>query len=225
MACADPATILFPSRQTFEGQAALIESNFSPPAVNQFLQMLLQGPSTNVAGARDNVLIQLNSASKDNSSNANGSLNYTGSNGVMHEDAYWDATGFNVLTGTMIAPHPGTTPAVPESWTTLSLTNSYGSGTNNGFIDVPQIRQLGDNKMLGFKGTLACPATGSAINWSTSPGSYPNANFGGIFGMMLVSNISGGTVDHIALHNNGVLSLMNAHNSINFDISGVMHTQ
>lgn len=223
--CADPALLLFPSRQAFEGTPAFIQSNFSAPAVNQYLQMLLQGPSTNVVGARDSVQFQMNSAAKDNSSNANCSCNYTGSNGVLHEFAYFDATGFNILAGSIIAAQPGATPAVPASWTTIPLTNSYSNGTNNGFIDVPQVRMLADNKTLQFKGTLACPATGSAINWGTMPASFPNANLGGIYGVLLVANYSGGTVDHIELHNNGVLSIHNAHNSVNFDISGVMCTQ
>jgi hypothetical protein len=224
--CADPAILLFPSLQNFEGQTAFIQSSFSPPAVNQFLQLLIQGPGTNVVGARDSVLIELNSASKDNSSNANGELNYVGSNGVVHEYAFWDATGFNTPSGASIfAAHPGTIPAVSETWTTLSLINSYASGTNNGFVDVPQVRLMADNKTLMFKGTLACPAAGSATVFAQIPANYPNANLGGIFGMLLVANLSGGTVDHIELHNNGNLSLNNVHNSLNFDISGVMSTQ
>ena len=221
----DPATLLFPSKQSFEGQAALINSSFSPPAVNQFLQLLLQGPSTNVAGARDTVAIELNSASKDNSSNANCDFLYVGSNGVTHEYGYFDATGFNILVGSIVAAQPGITPAVGATFTNIPMTNGYGSGTNNGIIDNPQVRLMADNKSLQFKGTLACPATGSALNWGTIPAGFPNANLGGIFGMLQCANISGGTLDHIALHNNGVLSLMNVHNSLNFDISGVMATQ
>lgn len=223
---ADPAIMLFPSGQSFENNTAFIQSAFSAPAVNQFLQLLLSGPSTTTAGARDLVLIELNSAAKDNSSNANGELNYQGSNGALHEYAFWDSSGFNCPSGAnIVAPHPGTIPAVAETWTTLSLINSYAAGTNNGFIDVPQVRLMADNKTLMFKGTLACPATGAATVWSQIPANYPNANLGGILGMLLVANLSGGTVDHIELHNNGNLGLQNAHNSINFDISGIMTTQ
>ena len=79
--CSDPGVLYFPSRQGFEGGAAFIESSFSPPAVNQYLQMLIQGRSTNVSGARDSVALDFNSASKDNSSNANCDVLYIGRTG------------------------------------------------------------------------------------------------------------------------------------------------
>jgi hypothetical protein len=223
---ADPATLLFPSNRPAEQNAALISSAVGNLGLaNEFLQLLVSGPSVNTAGARDEVYIEFNSASKDNSSNANMDLIYQGSNGNVHEYAFVDANGLTIQAGSIIAPHPGTTPAVPESWTTIPLINGFGSGTNNGFVDVPQVRQLADNKMLAFKGTLACPASGTQTIWGNMPAGYPNANLGGLFGMIMVCNLSGGTVDHIELHNNGNLGLNNVHTGLNFDISGVMSTQ
>lgn len=224
--CSDPAVLYFPSRQGFEGSAAFIESSFSPPAVNQYLQMVVQGPGTNVAGARDIVALQFNSASKDNSSNANADVLYIGSNGVQHEFAYWDATGFNVLAGKIIAPQPNATPAVPASWTNIPLVNGYGVGANNGFLDVPQVRMMAENMKLAFKGSLTVPSSPNIV-WGTLPSGFPNANFGGPFGVGIVANYSGGTTDHIQVQNNSSLSLNNAsaHAGATFNLSCEIQTQ
>jgi hypothetical protein len=204
---------------------ANITADDNGSGATEFLQMLISGPALNVVGARDWTQLMFNSANAGSTSSASLTGVYIGSNGVPHFYAVMDITGFNISPGSIVAAHPGTTPVVPETWQNIPLINSYGSGTNNGFIDVPQVRLMADNKSLQFKGTLACPAAGSALNWGQIPAGYPNANLGGIFGMIQCANISGGTLDHIALNNNGVLSLMNIPNSLNFEIYRVIDQQ
>jgi hypothetical protein len=227
LTCADPAVLYFPSRQGFEGGAALIESAFSAPGVAQYLQMVLQGPSTNVTGARDAVAILMNSAAKDNSSNANMDFIYTGSNGVAHQQAYLDATGFIIQAGQIIATEAGVTPAVPASWKTITLQNGYVAGTNNGFSDVPQIRMMADNKTLAFKGSLTVPASSPSNVWGLLPSGFPNASLGGPFGYGIIASYSGGTTDHIAVQNNSNLRIENptAHTATTFNLSCVVQTQ
>jgi hypothetical protein len=223
-----PASLLFPAGTSYENQQANITMGTGGSGAAKFIQMSLAGASCVASGARDQVYVLLNSANADGSSNANGDIVYQSSAGVAHEYAYWDASGFNIPTGSICAAQPGATsgsPVSPASWTNIPLQNGYGVGTNNGFIDNPQVRMLADNQMLMFKGTLATPATPSQIVWGQMPSGFPNANLGGLYGVSLVANYSGGTVDHIELHNNGNLSIHNLHNSINFDISGPMTTQ
>ena len=219
------AGLTFPTNYTHEGAAAGIIGALSGVTPTDFMQLDISGPKTNITGAQDWVQLLFNSANFGNTSDANLDFIYIGSGGGVHEYAFLDGSGFNILAGSICAAQPGAQPQVPATWTNIPLVNSYAAATNNGFVDVPQVRMMADNKNLQFKGTLACPATGSATVWGNIPSGFPNANLGGIFGMVLVANLTGGTVDHIELHNNGNLSLQNAHNSINFDISGVMATQ
>ena len=63
--------------------------------------------------------------------------------------------------------------------------------------------------------------------WGTLPSGFPNANFGGLFGIGMVCNYSGGTLDLIQLQNNTNLSLRNAasHAGLTFNISCEIQTQ
>lgn len=215
----------FLSGSASEATAANVAGHLSGVLPAQFLQLLMSGPKSNVVGSQDWVQIEMDSAAFDGSSTANMFLNYIGTGGGVHGYAFLDGTGFNITAGSIVAAHPGALPLIPETWQTLALINGYGSGTNNGFIDVPQVRMMADNKNLQFKGTLATPAAAANTVFSQVPAGYPNANLGGIFGMGLVANLSGGTVDHIEIHNNGNISLNNLHNSLNFDLSCVVPTQ
>jgi hypothetical protein len=219
------AAIQFPTNATTELVAANMTANNNGSGLLQFLQLVISGPRQNPVGAQDWMQILMNSANAGNTSFASMDFNYIASNQVVHTQVVFDNTGFNIQAGSIVAAHPGQSPAVPETWTTLGLINGFAAGTNNGFIDVPQVRLMADNKNLQFKGTVTCPAAGTATVFTQIPANYPNANLGGIFGMLLCSNLAGTQVDHIELHNNGNISFNNVHLNANIDISGVMATQ
>jgi hypothetical protein len=201
----DPAILLFPSKQNFEQNPALIQSNFSPPAVNQFLQLLIQGPSTNTVGARDSVAMELNSASKDNSSNANLELIYNGSGSGAHEYAFLDATGFNVVAGMGDAPDPSTLPGAVgiEPWHNFTLTVGTAGTDTNGVLYNPQYR-LYPNGDVGLKGVYTAAAGGlaSGTTWAVIP-NFPQYRPVANIPTALVSNASHGTLVHVYVRPNG----------------------
>jgi hypothetical protein len=201
----DPAIMLFPSKQAFELQAALIQSEFSPPAVNQFLQLLLQGPSTTTAGARDSVAIELNSASKDNTSNANLEIIYNGSAGGAHEYAFCDATGFNVVAGMNDPPDPATLPGAVgiENWHPFTLSNGSAGTDSNGVLYNPAYKLYSDGH-VGLKGVYVSPAGGLGSGTTIAvipnfPQYRPTANIP----TALVANAAHGTLVHVYIRPNG----------------------
>jgi hypothetical protein len=205
------AAIRFPANNPNEGVAANITTNagggVSPTG---FLQLVISGPKTNVAGAQDWTQILMNSANYGNTSDASMDLIYIGSGGGVHTYAFMDGSGFNITAGSIVAAKPGALPQVPETWVTLALLNGFTAGANNGFVDVPQIRLQADNKLLMFKGMLTVPAGPASNIFAVLPAGYPNANLGGCFGLGLVANLSGGSIDHIQVQNNANLTLRNA---------------
>lgn len=121
----DPAFLEFPSGAVFENSAAQIQVAVGGVSPAQFISMAISSASDLLAGARDQVKITFNSANADNSSNANLDFIYEGSNGVLHEYAFMDSSGFNVLAGSITAAHPGTTPAVAETRQSLAAGNGW----------------------------------------------------------------------------------------------------
>ncbi|MGH3223577.1 MAG: hypothetical protein ACRDPY_33655 [Streptosporangiaceae bacterium] len=221
----DPALVEFPSGAAFENTAAQITSQLGGTSPAQYINTQIRSASAITAGARDLADLSFNSAAEDNSSSANLDFIYIGSNGTEHEYAFLDITGLNILAGSIIAAHPGSSPAVPESWQTLTLENGYTAGTNNGFTDDPMVRVAADNKNLQFKGTLKAPASGYANPFAALPSGYPNANFGGPYGKAVVANLTGSTVDHLQVQNNGNLQLEAPAASISYDLSCTVATQ
>jgi hypothetical protein len=213
----------FPSGASFENVAGNISAaTGGSPA---FINLLMSGPKGTLSGHQDWVQAEMNSANNSGTSFASLLLNYIGTGGGVHNYAIMDATGFNIGAGSIVAAHPGTAPLIPETWTTLTLINGYTAGTNNGFTDVPQIRMMADNETLGFKGTLKSPAAGFVNPFAAIPSGYPNANLGGCYGKAVVANLTGGTVDHLQVQNNGNLSLENPAASITYDLSCQVPTQ
>jgi hypothetical protein len=208
-----------------EAVAANVAGNISGTAPAQFLQMLASGPKANVTGSQDWVQIEFNSSAFDASATASMFFNYIGTGGGVHGYAFMDGGGFSITAGSICAAHPGNLPIIPETWQTLALVNGYSAGSNNGFIDVPQVRMMADNMNLQFKGTLTTPNPATSTVFSQMPSGYPNANLGGCFGMGVVANLAGGAVDHVQVHNNGNISLNNLHNAFNFDLSCMVPTQ
>jgi hypothetical protein len=206
---------------------ANITADDSGSGVNEFLQMLISGPSLNVLGARDWTQIMFNSANAGNTSSASLTEVYIGSNGVPHFYKIMDITGYNISPGSIVAAHPGQQPAVPETWQTLALINGFTSGTNNGFVDVPQIRLMADNRTLMFKGSLTVPSSPTSNIFALLPANYPNANLGGCFGIGMVSNYSGGQLELLQVQNNANLTLRNAlsHGGLTFNVTCVIPTQ
>lgn len=220
------AALQFPTNAGIENVAANVTANIIGAALTQSLQLVLSGPKTNVAGAQDWVQVVFNSNNAGNTAAASMVFNYIGTGGGVHEYAFLDDSGFNILAGSIIAAHPGAAPLVPESWQTLALVNGYTAGVNpGGFLDVPQIRLRADNKALELKGTLTTPGVITSHVFSSVPAGYPNANLGGNYGLGLVANFAGGQVDHVRVQNNGNLSLHTAPAGISFDISCCVQTQ
>jgi hypothetical protein len=223
------AAMQFPTNNPNENVAANITANAGGGVtLLGFLQLVISGPKTNVAGNQDWTQILFNSANYGGTSNASLDIIYIGTGGGVHTYAFMDGSGFNITAGSIVAAKPGAIPQVPETWTTLALINGYTSGANpGGFVDVPQVRLMADNKTLGFKGQLVVPAGPASGIFAAMPTGYPNANLGGNFGMGLVANLSGGTVDHIQVQNNGNISLHNfsTEGTINFNITCQIPTQ
>lgn len=197
----------FPSGASFEQAIADMTAEIGGVSPAQFIQLFLA--SAAVTAAHDRVYVVFNSAAANGSSTANLEFFYRDTGGSFHQYAYLDATGLNIQVGSIIAAHPGTTPAVPESWQTLSLRSGWSAGANNGFTDVPQVRMLADNKMLMFKGTLVTPSSGSVNNvtFATLPANYPHANFGGPYGRGIVCNLTGSNSGFVQVDSSGNISL------------------
>lgn len=220
------AAMQFPTNNANESIAANMTANVIGAGAAQFLQLVLSGPKLNVVGAQDWVQILFDSANAGNTSTANMFFNYIGSGGGVHGYAVLDATGFNILAGSIVAAHPGAVPLIPETWQTLALVNAFTSGVNpGGFLDVPQIRLRADNVALELKGTLTVPGVVTSKVFSSVPAGYPNANLGGNYGLGLVANFTGAVVDHVQVQNNGNLSLHNANPGSSFDLSCCLQTQ
>lgn len=122
--------IRFPSGAAFEQAIAQLESQEAGTSPAQFIQSVLASASTTTAGAHDLVALALNSAAADGSSSANLEFIYTASGGGASEFGYFDRTGFHILAGSITGAHPGTVPAVPESWQSLG-TGPGGTWTIN----------------------------------------------------------------------------------------------
>jgi hypothetical protein len=79
--------------------------------------------------------------------------------------------------------------------------------------------------MLQFKGTLVTPGSPSSTVFAQLPAGFPNANFGGPFGVGVIMNGTGGTGEHVNIHNNGNISLNNIHSAFTFDLTCIVPTQ
>lgn len=233
LAIQDPAFVTFPSGASFEQGIATIASTVGGTNPAQFIQLAIESASTTGVGAHDSVLAEFNSAAQDNSSNANLTFIYVGSNGNLHEYAYMDSTGFNLIPGTIVAPLPGTIPATPESWHILTLQNSFTAGVNNGFTDAPSYAILpfgpyyspGIGKTVAFRGTLVTPGSGgvTGLTFGAVPAGYrPQAGpFSRVNGLV---NAGGGQSGRIDLHSDGNLQLGGGFgNGAIIDITGLTY--
>lgn len=224
----EPGIVRFLSGAAFEQSPAQIIAAVGGVTPAQYIAMAIRGASTTTAGAHDQVYIQFNSAADNNSSSANLEFVYEGSSGGLHEQAYLDITGFNILAGSIVGVDPGSSPATPATWHTIALQNSYTAGANpGGFLDVPQIRLMADNKTLQFKGTLVAPNPVTSTVWGLLPASFPNANLGGNYGIgTVIMNHTAGQFNQVRVQNNSNLSLqVTPGTGITYDISSIIPTQ
>jgi hypothetical protein len=96
------ALLDFPTKATHENITPKITSSIGVPHGGaQFTQFEIDGGNMNVVGARDRVLIQLNSADDDLTSTANMGFQYIDDAGAAHLWAYMDNTGFNIQQGSV----------------------------------------------------------------------------------------------------------------------------
>jgi hypothetical protein len=160
----------------------------------EFLQMLLSGPALNVVGARDWTQLMFNSANQGNTSAASLNGVYIGSNGNPHFYFTMDINGFALLAGSVTANHPGTSPAVPETWQTTAIGNSWTGGPLN-------FKKLPDNRVL-LMASLTTPAAGPNGTIATLPVGYRPSNpqpFNGTHGLAASFN------EHFTINTNGTL--------------------
>jgi hypothetical protein len=220
----------FFTNAAFEQASANIASGTVGASATLQMEALFSGPQGSTTGAKDWAQLQLFSNNQGGSANAGLALNYIDTTGAVKRYLQLTNAGILLPSCALTAVQPGTgtspsNPATSAAWTNLSLVNSYSAGSNNGFIDVPQVRLLADNQMLQFKGTLTTPASPSSTVFAQLPANFPNANLGGPFGVGVIMNGSGGTGEHVNIHNNGNVSLNNIHSSFNFDLSCIVPTQ
>ena len=162
------AVIAFPSGASFENVLAQIAAGVLGTIPAQFIQLFLTSASTNTPGSLDRVQVVLNSAAADGSSFANLELLYQDNAGNFHQYAFLDATGFQVLAGKIIGVHPGSSPAVAETWQSLgsfgaaSWTINQGRYRINGFgeceIDISLNAQTGGGASGLFVWSNTLPA-------------------------------------------------------------------
>jgi hypothetical protein len=126
---ADPAQINMPTGAAIEAVSGNMYGTVIGSGAAEFLQALISGPKTNVVG--DWVQNQWNSSNQGGTTSAEQSLIYVDSTGTPHQFAFLDKTGFNAV-GTVTAPHPGTTPAVVETWQSLGAFSTATWTVNNG---------------------------------------------------------------------------------------------
>jgi hypothetical protein len=111
-----PAQINMPTGAVFEATAGNIFSAVVGSGAAAFLQTLISGPKSNVVD--DWVQTQWNSSNDGGTTSANYQLIYVDSGGTAHNYGVIDKTGFNGY-GNFQGAHPGTTPAVIETWQQL----------------------------------------------------------------------------------------------------------
>jgi len=187
----DPAALEFPSGSSFENNVAAIAVGVGGTSPAQFIQLLIESANTNTAGAHDKVYAEFNSAAADNSSDANLELVYQGSNGNSHEYASMDGTGFNILAGSATGAHPGTTPAVPESWQSISVSGSpawsgtlfYKKTLENEVMIVAQLTApsstpINNNAFATLPAGYRPSAAGISFGITSSSGTNPRCTLG-----------------------------------------------
>lgn len=108
-----------------EKSPAQILTQFLGTSPAQFIASVFNGPQISLAGHQDLVSLQLDSPAVDGSSFANGRLNYTDTNGVLNLQAFWDATGFNIVKGPVPNVQTDVTQRNSTTSTITQITPSY----------------------------------------------------------------------------------------------------
>lgn len=179
----------------------------APVGGHTYANLVLSGPATTVTGHKDNVFLAFFS-SDGTSSSANLEFSYTDTTGSSHEYAYLDASGLNILSGSINATKPGTgtpaSPAVAESWHALPL--SGWTVSTGGYHASYRITAQGDLELSGRITT-----TGTSTTLTTAlPSGYFQAT-SPFLSSPVVSLLSGGVTagqsPRIAISNTGVLSV------------------
>lgn len=135
---------------SFEGTSFQLINAAQGSGAAAFLSGVIAGPETNVAGHADIVAIQFNSANQGGTSTANGQVFYSDPSHVEHVWATWDATGLAIVAARVTAADPGGgTPAIAETWHTISLDANWTAAGGQ----TPQYRLLPDGQ-VELKGTL-----------------------------------------------------------------------
>jgi hypothetical protein len=187
------AAMQFPTNAAIESVAANMTANNNGSGVTEFLQLVISGPRLNVSAAQDWVQILMNSANQGNTSDANMELLYIGSNQNPHVYGVLDGTGF-AITGGVTAAHPGTIPAVAETWQTTAVGNSWTGGPLN-------FQKLPDNTVL-LMASLVTSAAAVNGTIATLPLGYRPANpqpFNGTHALAASFN------EHWVINTNGTL--------------------
>lgn len=174
----DPAHITFPSGASFEQAAGNLTSQIAGSSPNQFMQMLLNGPQSNVAGNTDWVQLQLDSAGGINVADANMEFVYVDTSGTPHLYAYMDSNGFHIAGQSFNTPADQTISATSDTLIT-GLEAPVAAGITYRFkVLVPVVaNQTGGSAFIAMHGPAVsvCGAgfrysgqVGTAVNWGTS---------------------------------------------------------
>lgn len=185
------AFLNYPSGASIEGAAANIAAHVIGGGAAEFLQILLSGPKLNVAGHLDWVQLQLNSSNDGGTTDAQCVLLYIDTGGTVHEYAMFDGTGFNILAGSITAAHPGSSPAVPETWQSLG---TFGSATWT--INQGRYRINGDGELeidIALNAQVGGGAAGTFTWTTTLPAGYqPAGNFARAYDLAYNGTITAG---------------------------------
>ena len=130
-------------------------------------------------------------------------LVYVGSNGNSHLYATVDSGGFKIVAGAAVGAHPGTTPAVAESWQSISV---GGSPAWSGTLFY---KKCLENELL-VVAQLTAPSTTPINNntFATLPSAYRPTLTGVQFGITSSSgtNATATIGTDGTIHTNGVSS-------------------
>ena len=163
----NPATVSFPINDPAITSQPVLFGFETSPGPAQWAGLAIQGAGINVAGHRDEVLIGLNSPSKDGSSSANGEIDFVNDAGAGTIMAVWDNNGFAIRRCPQItATDPSVvatsvSPAIQETWHDMRPLQNLFIGTNAGYLP-PQFRKVADGT-IHFAGYVKTPPTTGCV--------------------------------------------------------------
>jgi hypothetical protein len=169
----------FSTGASFESVPSGIAAAAEGSGATEYLSIGMNSAKT-TGESQELVGFGLNSPNEGSTSSANGNLYYYDASGNYHQMAYWDSSGFNIVSGSLVATEPGTgtvaTPAVAETWHAMSLINTWAN-VGGGVVEA-QYRYLGSPpKEVEVIGEISGGAIGNGTNINSAlPSGYQPAS-------------------------------------------------